>query len=272
MAIAHHAGVAPAAQDIEIREIGLHDLRIVLVQGWQAFAEKRGDLIFVALIYPVAALLAGLLAFNMSILPLIVPVAAGAMLLGPPAASGFYELARRRQLGLDSGWRHFVDGYQGPTAESLMGLTSLVAMLFLVWIMAAWMIYGATMGTIPIDNPVAFIQAVFSTPAGWEMIIIGNLVGLGFAIAALAMSVVSFPMLVDRPVGLAAAVHTSIRVTMKNPVTIAVWGLIVVALLVLGAIPAFVGLGVVLPVLGYATWYLYARAVVRPGDPVGGSR
>jgi uncharacterized membrane protein len=270
MAIVQRAGVIPAvSEDIQIREINVQDLRLALAQGWQAFGEKRGDLLFVGFIYPVVALLAALLAFNVSILPLVVPVAAGAMLLGPPAASGFYELARRRQLGLDSGWQHFVDGYQGPTADSLMGLTSLIAMLFLVWIMAAWMIYAATLGTVPVENIVSFARTVFSTSAGWEMMVIGNLVGLGFAILALAMSVVSFPMLVDRPVGLAVAVQTSIRVTMKNPVTIAVWGLIVVALLVLGSIPAFVGLGVVLPVLGYATWYLYASAVVRPGDPVG---
>ena len=98
------------------------------------------------------------------------------------------------------------------------------------------------------------------------MIIVGNLVGLGFAILTLAMTVVSFPMLVDQPVGLRVALRTSFRVTWKNPVTIMVWGLIVVALLVLGSIPVFVGLAVVLPVLGYATWHLYTRAVVRPGD------
>jgi uncharacterized membrane protein len=78
------------------------------------------------------------------------------------------------------------------------------------------------------------------------------------------MTVVSFPMLVDRPVGVAVALRTSLRVSLKNPVIIAVWGLIVVGLMVLGTIPALVGLAVVLPVLGYATWHLYTLAVVRP--------
>jgi uncharacterized membrane protein len=95
------------------------------------------------------------------------------------------------------------------------------------------------------------------------MIAVGNLVGLGFAVVVLAISVVSFPMLVDQPVGIGVAMRTSVRVALKNPVTVAVWGLLVVGLLVLGALPALVGLAVVFPVLGYATWHLYTRAVVR---------
>jgi uncharacterized membrane protein len=125
---------------------------------------------------------------------------------------------------------------------------------------------------VPITDPIAFARAVVSTPAGWQMMIVGNLVGLGFAVLTLAMTVISFPMLIDRPVGLAVAIRTSVRVTAKNPVTVAIWGLSVVALLVLGSIPAFVGLGVVLPVLGYATWHLYDLAVVRPHDLAGGLR
>ncbi|HTH28563.1 MAG TPA: hypothetical protein VL918_08860, partial [Sphingobium sp.] len=83
------------------------------------------------------------------------------------------------------------------------------------------------------------------------------------AVLTLALSVVSFPMLVDRRVSWATAMRTSLRVTYENPITIAAWGLIVVGLLVLGALPALVGLAVVLPVLGYATWHLYTRAVER---------
>jgi uncharacterized membrane protein len=266
MAIAHHAGATPASPDIEIRSLGLDDLRVALAQGWQDFLNKRGDILFLGFIYPGVALLAALVASNTSVLPLVVPVAAGAVLLGPAAASGFYELARRQELGLDSGWRHFLDAQRGPTADAMMTLTAMLALLFLLWIMAAAGITIATIGISPFASASAFVHAVLATRAGWEMMIVGNLVGLGFAILALAMAVVSFPMLVDGPVGVRTALRTSLRVTIKNPVTIATWGLIVTALLVLGAIPALVGLGVVLPVLGYATWHLYTRAVIRPID------
>src|SRR3546814_9563383 len=93
------------------------------------------------------------------------------------------------------------------------------------------------------------------------MIIVGNLVGLAFALVVLAISVVSFPMVVDGRAEAYEAVRTSVRVTMRNPGTVLLWGMIVALLLFIGCALAFVGLAVVLPVLGYATWHLYTRAV-----------
>ena len=107
------------------------------------------------------------------------------------------------------------------------------------------------------------LSLVFGTPAGWALILIGNLVGLAFAALVLTLSVVSMPMLVDCDVDARTAIDTSIRAVMANKGPMFRWGLIVAALLVLGSIPAFVGLAVVLPVLGYSTWHLYAHTVVR---------
>jgi len=263
MAIAQQAGMVPAGEEIRIRKIGLHDLRVVLAQGWEDFLAKRGDLVFVGFIYPVAIALAGFYALHASVLPLLFPLVAGAILLGPAAACGFYELARRRELGLDSRWRHFLDVERSQAGLSLLALTGVMAFLFAMWIVAAWYIYAVTLGPEAPQSVGSFLREVFSTSEGWTMIIVGNLVGLCFAILALAISVVSFPMLVDRPVGWKRAMMTSFRVAYENPFTIAVWGLIVVGLLVLGSLPALVGLAVVLPVLGYATWHLYTRAVER---------
>jgi uncharacterized membrane protein len=255
-----------AREEIHIRKIGLHDLRVALIKGWNDFLNKRGDLLFIGLLYPAAILLASLYAYNQTVLPLIFPLVAGAVLLGPAVACGFYELARRRELGLDARWKHFLDVFHGPTALSIVSLASVVTLLFVFWMVSAWFIYARTLG---LSDPGAareissFVQAVLTTPAGWRMIVIGNLVGLGFAVATLAISVISFPMLVDQRVDWGTALHTSVRVTMKNPFTIAMWGLIVVAMLVLGALPALIGLAAILPVLGYATWHLYTQAVVR---------
>lgn len=263
MAIAHSTGITPASEEYGVRKIGLHDLRIVLGQGWQDFLSKRGDLIFIGLFYPIAIVVAALYALDASLYPLMFPLFSGAVLLGTPAASGFYELARRRELGLDSRWRHFFDVLRSPALPSIMGLTTIVAMLFLLWMGVAWFIYSRTVGLEPPPTVGAFIEALFTTSRGWTMIIVGNLAGLVFAIVTLAITAVSFPMLVDKPVDWETAAHTSIRVVRKNPVTMAVWGLIVVGFLILGALPALAGLAVVLPLLGYATWHLYTRAVVR---------
>jgi uncharacterized membrane protein len=268
MAIARPAaGAVPAQEeDFTVRKLDLHDLRVSLAQGWDDFLSKRGDLVFVGIIYPVAVLVAVLYALNTSLLPLFFPLLAGTILFGPAAASGFYELARRRELGLDSRWRHFIDVVSGPKGLSLFMLSTVLALLFILWVAVAGFIYTETVGAAypkAIQTVASFLGTVLTTSEGWRMMIIGNLVGLGFAMVALAISVVSFPMMVDKEVRWSEAMRTSVRVTMKNPGTIAMWGLIVVALLVVGSVPAFVGLAVVLPVLGYATWHLYTRAVVR---------
>jgi uncharacterized membrane protein len=107
----------------------------------------------------------------------------------------------------------------------------------------------------------AFVDAVFLTPQGWAMIVSGMVVGFLFAVFAMAVSVVSFPMLLDTNCGASMAVKTSLRVVAANPTVMAMWGLIVAVALLLGSIPALLGLIVVMPVLGHATWHLYRRAV-----------
>ncbi|MGC4251832.1 MAG: DUF2189 domain-containing protein [Sphingobium sp.] len=266
MVIVHPTPLASSHENHEIRDLDLSDIRIALKQGWQDFQAKRGDLVFVGFIYPIVVLLAILSASRVSTLPFIFPLVAGSVMLGPLFASGFYELARRREAGLDTRWRHFLDVVRGPSAPALLDLASVTGALFLAWIGAAWFIFQATVGQLgpeAVSSAGAFLNAVFTTSEGWRMIIFGNLTGLCFAIATLAVSAVSFPMVVDKPVNWGVALRTSVRVARRNPVTMATWGLIVVALLVLGALPALVGLAVALPVLGYATWHLYTRAVVR---------
>ena len=108
-----------------------------------------------------------------------------------------------------------------------------------------------------------FLSHLFTTREGWSLILLGNLVGAGFAIVVLALSVVTFPMLVDRQVDVTTAFGMSLRAFAANWKSLIGWGVIVGALLVLGAIPAFIGLAVVLPVLGYATWHLYTRMIPR---------
>jgi uncharacterized membrane protein len=101
------------------------------------------------------------------------------------------------------------------------------------------------------------------------MLVLGTATGFSFAALVLCIGMVSFPMLIDRPVGVPLALATSWAVARANPVATAAWGLIVTGLLVLGMIPLFAGLIVVLPILGHATWHLYRRAVTFP-DPAAG--
>ena len=140
-----------------------------------------------------------------------------------------------------------------------MGL--LLLAIFLVWLGVAQALYQSIFGSYMPASLTAFLREVLTTPQGWTLIIIGNAVGFVFSMMVLAISVFSFPMLVDRHVSAAVAIQTSIRAVAKNPGTMILWGFIVAALLAIGFIPLFFGLAVTLPILGHSTWHLYRRVV-----------
>ena len=253
-----HPGAAPL---IPIRRMSFDDIGFALKAGWADYRDKRGEIVFLGLIYPAVGLIAGVATFERDLLPLLFPLAAGLSLMGPALASGFYELARRREAHDDPRWVHAFDLFSDRRFWPILALTAFVAALFAAWMGCAWAIYSMTLGADPAASGAAFFERLFTTAAGWEMMIAGDLVGLLFAIAVLAVSAISFPMLVDGKVGPLTAAETSLRAAKANPKVFAAWGLTVAALLVAGSIPLFVGLALVLPTLGFATWHLYRRAV-----------
>lgn len=246
-----------------VRRIDRSDLNWALAEGWKDFQEKRGDLILLALIYPIVAFMAAAIAYNGRLFAMFFPLVAGLSILGPAVASGFYELARRRESGLDSGWLHFFDPMNGRSSFSLVILTAGLGLLFAGWLICAALIYDATVAHYAPAGPIDFLRRLFTTPEGWAMIVVGNLVGAVFAAAALVLGLTSFPMVVDQPVDPLTAVTTSIRAVEKNPVVVATWGGWVAGLLAVGCATAFIGLAIALPVLGYASWHLYTRLIER---------
>jgi uncharacterized membrane protein len=262
MEVAHTERLDRSAQIAEVRTIGDADLREALRQGWADLMDRRGDLMFIGLIYPAVGLIAAVVSLSGSLAHLFFPLAMGVALLGPLAAIGFYELARRREQGLESGWSHFLDVARRPAFESITIVAGLLLMVFVAWLAVAGALYFALMGAPP-ESFGEFVTRLFTTPQGWALIVIGNLAGLFFATLVLTISVVSMPMLVDKDVDARTAIDTSIRAVAANKGVMLRWGAIVAALLVAGSIPFFVGLAAVLPLLGYATWHLYTRMVVR---------
>lgn len=244
-----------------VRRIGLADLRYALTRGWEDFGSRRTDVVFLCLIYPVAGIVLAWLAAGHRMLPLVFPLASGFALVGPLAAVGLIEMSRRREQGGSTSWADAFGVLRSPAIGSIALLGVVLVELFLLWMLAAQAIYDLTLGPEPPASARAFLSAVFTTGAGWGMIALGIGVGFLFAAVVLAISVVSFPLLLDRNVGLDTAVGASVRAVLANPGTMALWGLIVAVGLVLGSVPFLLGLAVVLPVLGHATWHLYRRVL-----------
>jgi uncharacterized membrane protein len=245
-----------------VRRIRTSDLKAVLMRGLADFEAYRSDVIFICLIYPLVGILLAWLSFGYHFLPLLFPLASGFALLAPVAAVGLYEMSRRREQGHRIGWIDAFGVVRSPGFGAILVLGLVLLAIFVLWMLAAAVIYQLTLGSEPPLSITAFVRDVFTTSAGWTMIVVGVGLGFLFALLVLAISVVSFPLLLDRDVGLYGALSTSIRAVAANPGPMAVWGLIVAGGLVIGMIPAFLGLIIVLPVLGHATWHLY-RKVVR---------
>ena len=250
-------GAAPPV----VRTIGFGDLRQALREGVRDFEACRTDVVFLCLLYPIAGLAISRFALDYGMLPLIFPLVAGVALIAPLFGVGLYEMSRRREHGVATGWADAFAVARSPAIGRILVLGLVLFGLFTLWLCAASLIYTMTLGPDAPVSAAAFARDMVTTPQGWTMVIAGVGVGFLFALAVLAISVVSFPLLLDRNVGVGQAVATSLLAVRENPGPMAAWGLIIAAGLLIGAIPLLIGLAIVLPILGHATWHLYRKLV-----------
>ncbi len=253
-------GALPVVQKITIADVwsALHD-------GVDDFRAMPTHVIFLSLIYPVAGALLVRAAMGYELLPLLYPIVAGFALVGPFAAIGLYELSRRREQGLDVTWSHAFDVARSPSLWPILALGAILVAIFCIWVAIAHALYTSAFGEATPASLQSFLAGVFTTPQGWWLMFTGNMAGIALSIVVFAISVVAFPLLLDRNVGFATAILTSLRAVALNPTAMTAWGLVVAAGLVFGALPLLCGLAIVLPVLGHTTWHLYRR-LVKPED------
>lgn len=165
---------------------------------------------------------------------------------------------------MNTSWRHAFDIRHSPALPSIAAVGILLFGLFIAWLLTAQAFYEHLFGTEPPASVSGFINEIFATGRGWTLIVMGHAIGFVFAVIVLCTTVVAFPLLLDRDVGAYEAIHTSLRVAWRNPIPMAAWGLLVAVLLIIGSLPLFAGLAVVLPILGHATWHLYRKTVEPP--------
>src|SRR5438477_3905493 len=260
-----------SAQDntaaLKIRTIGLSDLHQALRLGWEDFKAVPSHAIILCVIYPVLGLVLARTVHGYSVLPLLFPLAAGFALLGPFAALGLYELSSRRERGEQATAWDAVEVLRSPSFGAMLGLGVLLFALFVTWVATAQAIYVAAFGYEAAAEIPDFARRVLTTPEGWWLIVAGCGVGFLFAVVALCVSVVSFPLMLDRHAGAGDAMVTSLRAVARNPLPMAAWGLIVAVLLVAGSLPAFLGLAIVITLLGHDTWQMCRESIEPELNP-----
>ncbi len=250
----------------QVRKITNADVIDALKKGLDDFWDKPSHYVFLCLIYPIVGVVLITWTSGGNALQLVYPLMAGFALLGPVAAIGLYEISRRRELGLDTSWRNALEVTKSPAIPAILAVGALLVVFFVAWMYAAQALYQLTYGdTIP-ASILDFVRDVLTTQRGWTLIIVGNAVGFVFAVVVLCTTVIAFPLLIDRDVGAYAAIETSIRAVFTNPVQMVLWGLIVSITLLIGSIPLLVGLAIIMPVLGHATWHLYRKVVQTPAS------
>jgi uncharacterized membrane protein len=253
---ASSAGLAPG-------RLAASDLRQALIAGYEDFKSCRTDVVFLCVLYPLVGLLLARLAFGTGLVQLAFPLVSGFALVGPVFAAGLYEMSRQREQGRVVTWSTPMQVFASPAIGSILALGAVLFALFGAWLATAELIYQATLGgrvagSVPV-TAAGFLHQLLSTGPGYALIVFGVAAGAVFAVVVLAISVVSFPLLLDRNIGVVAAVRLSVRAVRENQTMMAAWGLVVAGGLTLGSLPFLLGLALVLPLLGHATWHLYRR-------------
>ena len=261
-------GGSEAAAYLKVRRIGVADLFAALRQGMNDFWDKPSHYVFLCLIYPIAGVFIAYWTSGANVMQLLFPLMSGFALIGPFISLGLYEISRRRELNLDTSWQHALEVRNSPALPAILALGVLLAAILVVWLFTAQTLYVSLFGPEQPTSLVVFMNELFTTTAGWKLILYGNAIGFVFALVVLCTTVIAFPLLLDRDTGAAVAIRTSMKAVAVNPFEMMLWGLIIAVSLAAGFVLAFVGLALIIPILGHATWHLYRKIVVS--EPLSG--
>jgi len=191
------------------------------------------------------------------------PLAAGFALIAPFVAGAFYALSSLRERGeapsVDAVWR----AVRGSTELGWMAFVTIF--IFLMWMYQVRFLMALFLGLHASFTTLGqFLTVVLTTTEGMMFLIVGNVIGAALSVILYSLTVVSFPLLLDRhDVDFVTAMITSVRAVTMSPVPMLGWALVIVVLLIVSMLPFFAGLFVTLPVLGHASWHLYRRIVVN---------
>ena len=248
-----------------IQEISVDDITLALRQGADDFRAMPAFGMTIGLFFALGGMAMIYLAWAYDLIVLAFPMLAGFALVGPFAAMGLYEGSRRRDMGRNVGVRDIFSVRAATTSVNVFFLGFILLFALFVWLRMALLIYALFFGLNP--PPLgAMVTELFTTMGGFTFLLVGNAVGAAFAFVVFSITVVSFPYMLEKDVDPVTAVALSVSAVAKNTLPLAGWALFVGIALAVSWLPFFLGLIVVLPVLGHATWRLYKRMIVHPEE------
>lgn len=254
-------GTHPPAVPAVAHDLTTSDLRVAIAAGWADFRAHPAFGLFFGSIFVLSGLALSYVLIERGEIFWLIPAAAGFPLLAPFTAVGLYEVSRRRESQSPIRWRHVLGALKGRGDEQILSMGVLLFVAFGFWIIIAHAVFSIFLVEAGAGSEsIEFLL----TRTGLTMLAVGTVIGAVIALAFYVITVISLPMLVDQKVGFLTAIITSFAVFRANLPVMIVWAALIAFALFIAMIPAFLGLLVILPVLGHATWHLYRRAMDHP--------
>lgn len=247
----------------ELKTVTMDDVNAALRAGISDFMTAPLFGFFFGGIYAVGGLiiLASLTIYDQTWM--IIPVAVGFPLVGPFVAVGLYEVSRRLREGEPLEWGPILGVVLRQSKRQLGWMAFIILFIFWIWIYQVRLLLAIFLGSQNMSSLGDFAETVMTTTNGIGFLLVGTCVGAALAFVLFASTVISMPLLLDKELDFVTAMVLSFKTVLNNLAPMVTWGIIVTVLAALAMLPAFLGMVVVLPILGHATWHLYEAAVVR---------
>lgn len=245
----------------DVNAISFGDLLACLKAGLSDFARAPLFGLLFGGVYALAGIIMVLAVTRWNMSWMIYPLAIGFPIIGPFAAVGLYCVSRRLQNGEPLGWQPVLSLVWAQRRRELSWMAFVMLFVFWVWMYQIRLLIAIMLGRMSFSTLDKFLSIVFTTPEGWAFLAVGHIVGAILALIMFSITVVSVPLLMERDIDFVSAMITSVKVVLKSPVPMIAWGIFVTLAVIAASLPMFLGLLLVLPVLGHATWHLYKRAI-----------
>ncbi len=243
--------------------VGMSAIPTALRAGWRDFRRAPAFGLFFAAFYVAGGLVLAAVATAAGQEWWLMPFVVGFPLIAPFAAVGLYEVSRRIEADETLDWRQVLGVVVAQKDRQVPSMAMVVLLMFMFWVFVAHTTFALFMGVSSLTNVSSSPEILFQG-RGLTMLLVGTIIGAGFAAVLFSITVVGLPLILDREVDLISAIIASFQAVAANPLVMLVWAGVIAGLLFIGILPMFLGLFIVLPVLGHASWHMYR--LLMPDD------